>query len=77
MSKTVSKDIIPVFIKAVVFLHVGLSWMIKIKEQIEYFCSYKKSGLCKYGPCYDTNIYYNLYAPVFEYFFVTTCQDRL
>ena len=38
----ISEDIISVFIKAVVFHHVGLSRMIQTKEQIEFVVNEKE-----------------------------------
>ena len=35
-SETATRDIFPVFIKAVVFDHVGFFWMIEAKEQYEF-----------------------------------------
>ena len=37
IQKTVSKEIIPVFIIAVILYHVDISWMIHTKDQIELY----------------------------------------
>ena len=73
----VTKDIIRVFIKAVfVFHHIGISWLLQAKEQIELDVDETCAHWCKYVPCNNTTIYCNLHGPVFEYLFATARQDR-
>ena len=50
ISKTVTKDIIPVFIKAVVFHRVCLSLIIQTKEKIWFDVDENISHFCMYGP---------------------------
>ena len=38
MTHKQSKGIIPIFIKAVVFQHVGINWLIKSNYQSVYYC---------------------------------------
>ena len=56
MSDTVKKYIIPFFIKALVFLNVDLSWLIKTKEQLEFYFDETCAHWCKYGPCCDKTV---------------------
>ena len=65
---SVTKDIITVFIKAVVFNHVYLPWLIQTKEQNLFGADEEFLCWCKYGTQYNTTICSNLHGHVFEDF---------
>ena len=46
-------DILPVFIKSVVFHHVGLSWMIETKDQYKFAVDDNFIELCTGGPWFN------------------------
>ena len=64
-----------IFIKSVVFHHVGLSWMIQTKEKIEFYADEIVSHCCKYEPWYNTTNFHNLHGSIFKDLSVTACQD--
>ena len=74
ISKTVSKYIIPVFIRAILFHRVGILWMIQTKEKIDFSDDENLSCWCKYGPWYNAIICNNLHGPLFGYLFITSHQ---
>ena len=76
LSETVTIDILPVFIKAIVFHHVGLSWMIETRYQYDFSVDKYFPCWCTIGPRYNTTMCKNLYGPISEDFFVTAHQYR-
>ena len=70
------ENIIPVFIKAIVFPYVGLSWIIQTKNQTEFTVDEIFTWWYEYWPRYNATICHNLHGPVFEDLFVTSHQDR-
>ena len=46
-------DILPVFIKDVVFNHVGLSWMIETKEKYKFVVDEHYIEWCTVVPCFN------------------------
>ena len=75
ISETVSIYIVQFFIKASVFHHVGLSWMIQTNYQIYYSVHEPFPCWCTGGPWYNKTIV-QLCWPFFEEFFVTALQYR-
>ena len=75
-SETVKMEILPVFIKDVVFYHVCLSYMIESNEKYTFAIEEKFMELCTLLPCFHGTICCNLYAPIFEEVFVTDYQYR-
>ena len=73
-SETVTIDIFLVFIKAAVFHHVGLSWMILTKEKYEFYVEEPFIEWFTGGPWFNETIFRNLHVPIFEGLFVTACQ---
>ena len=71
-----NKEILPVFIKAFVFHHVGLSWMIETKEQINFAVDKQYVYWCTGGTWFNWEICHNLHGTVFEELFVTAREDR-
>ena len=65
ISKSVGKDIIPVFIKAVLFHNIGLSCLIQSKEQIYFYLEKTCPHWSKYGTWYNTTIHHSLHGHVF------------
>ena len=65
-SETVTIEILTVFIKAVVFHHVGLSRMILTKEKYEF--SFKEIFIewCTGVPRFNETNCRNLHGPIFE-----------
>ena len=64
-------DILLVFIKTVVFHHVGLSCLILTKEQYEFSVEEHFIEWCTGGPLFNETIYCNLHGPIFEECFFT------
>ena len=64
-----------IFIKAVVFNHVGLSWMILNKDQYEFSVEQKFIEWCTGVPWFHNTICHNLHGPIFEELFFTARQD--
>ena len=64
-----------IFIKAVVFNHVGLSWMILNKDQYEFSVEQKFIEWCTGVPWFHNTIFRNLHGPIFEELFFTARQD--
>ena len=59
------KKSLPVFIKAVVFHHVGFSWMISMKEQYDFYVDEHDEEWCPRGPwCIETT-FQSLHVPLF------------
>ena len=50
--------------------------MILTKEQYEFSAQDHFIEWCTGGPWFNETILRNLHGPIFEEFFVTTCQDR-
>ena len=61
-SKIVWKEIIPVFIKVVVFHHVYLSWMIQTKYQIQVDGDEYVSNFCRDAQWYNATFFTNYMA---------------
>ena len=50
--------------------------MIKVNDKYEFSVEEHFIGLCTVGPWFNETIFWNLYGPIFEELFFTTCQDR-
>ena len=74
-SETVTIDILLVFIKAVVFRYVGLSWVIITKKQYGFSVEEHFIEWCTGGPWFNETVFQNLHGPIFEEFFVTARQN--
>ena len=68
-------DIIPFFIKPVVFHNVGISWMIQTKEKF-YPSSDETFRWYTGGLWYNTTIFDDLHGTVSDYLFFTARQYR-
>ena len=69
-------SIFPVFIKPIVFHHVGISWKVETEEQYNFSIDEHFPCWSAGGPWYNTIISKNLHGPIFEGFFVTSIQSR-
>ena len=73
-SKTMTIDILPDFIKAVVFHHVTFSLMVETKEQytfsVEENCVEWRTRVL----WFNETIFWNPHGPIFEEFFVNAYQ---
>ena len=74
--ETVTIDILTFFIKAIVFNHVGLSWIILTKDQHEFYVEENYIEWCTGGPWFNETTFRNLHSPTFDEFFVTARQYR-
>ena len=70
------KEIIPIFIKAVMFQHVGFYWLIQSIGKIEYAFYCNGPNWIAMETWYDKTFCPNLCGSIFEEFFVTAYQDR-
>ena len=59
-------DILLIFIKSIVLHHVGVSQMIKTKEQYNYAVNYNLPLWRIEGPWLNQTIFQNLHGPDFE-----------
>ena len=64
------------FIKDVMFYHVVFSWMVNTDNQYKFYQEENDDKWCKVGPWFNLSIFLNLRGSLFEYYFVTTRQDR-
>ena len=67
----VSKKILPVFIKSIVFHHVGLSLMIEMEEQYDSSVDEHNEEWCTGGPWFNEIFFQRLHGPLFEELFNT------
>ena len=72
ISEIVTIYTIPVFIKAFVFHHVGISWLLQKNYRIDFDVDEKFLVGVQEGHGNFKN--HNLHGSVFENFFVTVCQ---
>ena len=61
---------------AIVFLHVGLYWLIQPKEQVNFYFDQKFTSWIHDGPWYDTKHLSHFFGSHFEILFTTALQDR-
>ena len=57
------------------FRYVVISWMIEMKEQINFVLDEHYGGLCIGGPQFNDKFCHNLHGTLFEEFFVTAVED--
>ena len=67
-SETVTIDILPSFIKSIVFHLVGLSCLIETKDQYDFAVDEHFTPWCTGGSWYNINIFQNLHGPIFDFF---------
>ena len=73
-NRNISEDIITIFIKDVVFFHVGISWMIQSKKK--KIADDNFSLWCEGVPWFNAIFCHNLHGSLFEDLFLTASQYR-
>ena len=66
-------DILPIFIRDVLFHRVGFYWVILTREQYEFYLEENFIEWCTGGPYFNEICFQNLHVTIFEELFVIAC----
>ena len=71
-------EVITQFVFNAILHHVGMSWIISTKKEMDYdnFTNIKKLEWFDTGPWYNKNICSKLYGTTFEYFITQARTDQ-